>query len=62
MLKHSRVKGNTAMLAGGGIYSTNFGPNVPKLTLDHSAATDKRQTALSGPNTGGGGIFNSGGS
>jgi hypothetical protein len=60
-LNHSRVTGNTATLAGGGIASATFDPSsVAKLTLNNSAVTNNSQTA--GPaimnGVGGGGIVN----
>jgi hypothetical protein len=59
-LNHTRVTGNAATQAGGGIASATFGPpSVAKLTLNNSVVSNNHQTA--GPQDnglGGGGIVN----
>jgi hypothetical protein len=60
-LNHSRVSGNTASQAGGGIASATFDPSsVARLTLNNSTVTGNQQTL--GPQDdnalGGGGIVN----
>jgi hypothetical protein len=60
-LNHSKVIGNTATQAGGGIASATFDPSsVAKLTLNNSAVTGNSQTESPASSTslGGGGIVN----
>ena len=60
-LNHSRVTGNTATQAGGGIASAASPSSVAKLTLNNSEVTGNRQTLVPTPQgggLGGGGIAN----
>jgi len=58
-LNHSRVTGNTATQASGGIASATFDPSsVAKLTLNNSAVTGNSQTDPPPNSLGGGGIVN----
>jgi hypothetical protein len=59
-LNHSRVTGNSAVAAGGGIASATMDPSsVARLTLNQSSVSDNQQT-LDGADggLGGGGIVN----
>jgi hypothetical protein len=58
-LDHSRVTGNTATVAGGGIASATFdSSSVAALTLRHSSVSGNHQTLTGNDALGGGGILN----